>query len=198
MRVSVVVLEVFLVDVAVRVHAVAVIVLVDVLDVVVSMLGARMVVGDAAVVVSMAVAVLVVAGLGGVYAAGLLSRGRIVRGAAGTEADDREVAEARLVAKGLLDRGADRVKARGGHAVDAVTALADEVLAFGVVLEGVEAGAVADVDVSHHAELLEVLEVAIHRADVRGRQLSAKTGGDELGRDGAVGGEQRRQHDPAR
>lgn len=176
-----VVFEVLLVDVVVGVYVVAVVVFVGVFDVGVGMLGVRVLVGDVAVVVLMAVAMLEVAGVRLARGGGFVCVGRVVCGAGGAEADDREVAEACVVAEGVLDRGADRFQAGGVDAVNAVAAFADEVLALAVVVEGVEAGAVADVDVAHDAGLFEVLEVAVHRAEVCLGHLAAKAGGDVLG-----------------
>jgi hypothetical protein len=161
-----VVFEVLLVNVVVRVDAVAVVVLVGVFDVVVSMLGMGMGVGDVAVVVLVAVAIHEVAGTGLACGAGSIWGALVVCAAGDAQADDREVAEACLVAERLVDRGAYGVESGGVDAVDAVAAFADEILALAVVLERVEAGTVADVDVAHDAELFEVLEVAIDGAEV--------------------------------
>jgi hypothetical protein len=158
--------EVLLVDVVVRVDAVAVVVLVGVFDVVVSVLGVGMVVRDVAVVVLVAVAMLEVAGASLACVAESIWGALVVRCTGAAQADDREVAEACLIAERLVDRGAYGVEPGGVDAVDTVAAFADEVLALAVVLERVEARTVADVDVAHDAELFEVLEVAIDGAEV--------------------------------
>jgi len=111
----VVAFEVLLVYVGVRVDVIAVVVLVRVLDVIVVLRGMPVVMGDVAVLVLMAVAVLRVLSMAGLGVSVGLACGEGVRselavlGAGSAQADDRKMAEARLVAEGLEDRGAHAV-----------------------------------------------------------------------------------------
>src|SRR3954452_19030228 len=108
-----------------------------------------------------------------------------ILGAGGAQPGDGEVGEAGVEAKRFADRLARAVEPFGLGDPDLAAGLADEVLAFAVADEAVEPGAVTEVDMADHTELLEALEVAVDRGQL---DLLA---GDLLGRDEALGGEQR-------
>ena len=103
------------------------------------------------------------------------------------------MAETCVVAEGGAQLVADRIEPAGRDGRDAVAALADQVL---VVLAGerVEPGPVADMQVGDHAEVLQAVEVAVDRGELQLGQRAAEPAGDVLGRRGAVGGEERVQH----
>ncbi len=113
-----------------------------------------------------------------------------------TEANDREVDEARAVAELALYEIAHRVELLWCHGAVVRTALACEVLALAGHGQRVKPRSVAEVHVSNHADVLERLQVAIHRADVRGRHAAADPFSDLLGGHRSVGGQERLQHEP--
>jgi len=84
-----------------------------------------------------------------------------------------EVAEADVVSKGSPDGFAHRVEIGGIDGGDAAALLAAEVLAAAIAREGIEPGAVAEVDVADEAELLDALGRG-WGAGRRGRRRSAR------------------------
>jgi hypothetical protein len=114
-------------------------------------------------------------------------------GALGAEAEDREVAEPRLIAETIVDLLPDRLEV---HDVDAMTAFAGEIRGLAGSDQGIEAGTVADVDMVDRPELLELLERPIDRGHVRPRAAAPEPRGDVLGRYGALRIEERLEHEP--
>ena len=107
---------------------------------------------------------------------------------------DGEVREAGVVAEALAHRLAHGVQGRGVDRGDAPAAVAHEVLAIGAAGEGVQAGTVAEVDVADHPEALQALEVAVDGGELQRRDTAVEAARDLVGRDGAVGGEERLEH----
>src|SRR3954463_11654955 len=110
--------------------------------------------------------------------------------AAGAQPVDREVGEAGVEAERLADHVARAVEPFGVGDRDLAAGLADEVLAFAFADETVEPGAVTDVDVADHAELLQAFEVAVHRGQLD-LLATDRAVGDLLGRGQALGREER-------
>src|ERR1019366_1533557 len=106
-------------------------------------------------------------------------------------ADDREVREAGFESEAVSDLRSDWVELLGRERLDGSAALAEQVLALADAEQGVEAGAMAEMNVAHEPLALQRLQVAVDRGHV---EPAPKR--DLLGRDGPFGGEQRLQHQP--
>src|SRR3954452_11203273 len=113
-----------------------------------------------------------------------------IPGAGGAQPVDREVGEAGVEAKRLADHVARAVEPFGLGDRDLTAGLADEVFAFALADETVEPGAVTEVDVADHAELLQAFEVAVDRGQLD-RLAADRAVGDLLGRGQPFGREQR-------
>src|SRR5450755_2775771 len=114
------------------------------------------------------------------------------------EADDGEMREAGHVAEPPAYRPPHLVELVGRDRGEGGTSLTGQVLLLALGGDRVEARAVTEMDVADDAQALERLEVAVHRGDVRGRNPASHAVGDLLGREWAVGGEQRREDDAPR
>ncbi len=102
-------------------------------------------------------------------------------GATGTQPDDRKVDEAGSVAELVLDQLAHGVELLSWHRSVVGTTLAGEVLPLTAHGQRVQPRAVAEMNVANHADVLERLQVSIHRADVRRRHAATDPFGDLLG-----------------
>src|SRR3954466_16122221 len=111
--------------------------------------------------------------------------------------DDREVDELRLVAAGLAEDGRDSLDRVDLERPVGAAALARDVARLVVSRERVQPGAVRDVEVPDEADLLERVEVAVDGREVRAREAPVEAGGDRVGGNGSLGGEQRLEHGPA-
>jgi hypothetical protein len=110
-----------------------------------------------------------------------------------TEPDDREVCEARFVAKQLPKLISHRVKLLRRQRPDGAATLAGKKLPFAATDEGVETRAVPEVDVSRKSVLLKRFKVSVDRRDI---ELQGT--GDVLGRHRSLGCEQRLKHESTR
>jgi hypothetical protein len=85
----------------------------------------------------------------------------------GAGADDREVGEASFVAKLLPDDLADSAELFRSDRSHPAAPLAVEVGPFILPAEGIEPGAVAEVNVADESVALQQLEIAVDRAQVQ-------------------------------
>lgn len=199
----VLVLQSLLVDVRMGVNVVAVAVLVFVLYVLVVVHGVSVFVHDSVVMlVAVAVRVLmIVLMLLRLIHRRLLSLSRgscrssawALFGTRVADADYREMIEACLVPVALGDAFANGIELLHGQRPDGAAAIAVQVLALAAAEQRVQPGAVAEMNVAHEAVALERLEVTMHRSRVQVRAAR-----DILGRDRAVCGEQRLEHQTSR
>jgi hypothetical protein len=100
--------------------------------------------------------------------------------------------ELSLIAKLFLDAVADAIELTWRDGQHRATALAVEVGPLVVTAEGIEPGAVAEVDVADKTVTFQQLEIAVDRA-----QVQSQASHDVLGRHRAVSREERLQHEPA-
>lgn len=114
----------------------------------------------------------------------------------GTEPEDREVAEPSLVPEPVPQQVPDGLQLRWVDTPDPIAALTGQVFAFAATDQPVQPRAMPDVDVAHHAELLERGQVPVHRGDVRASDAPARALSDVLGRHRPVGREQRVEDQP--
>ena len=105
------------------------------------------------------------------------------------------MAEARLVAEAFLDQLPHRIHFGRLDREDGAAGVAHEVLALPGVGRRVETRAVAEMAVTHQSDLLQGLEVAIDRGQIRAGQTSREAVGDLLSRDRRVGRVQRLEHE---
>src|SRR5580704_14721792 len=119
-------------------------------------------------------------------------------GAAAAETNDWEVDEARPVAELALDQLTHRVELLRHDRSVLRAALTSEVLALTGDSQRMQSGAVPEVNVSNQPDVLERLQVAVDRSDVRGGHAPADAFGYLLRRHRPVRGEQRLKHEPAR
>jgi hypothetical protein len=162
--VLVIVLEASLVDMPMRVHVVAVAVLVLMLGVIVIVLR----VGVLMLLVPVAVAV----GMGFVVSVLVLALIHVItpfrlcpcatrRRAISAEAENREVAEARLVSELAADRPPDRIELGRLDRGHPAAALAGDVLVLRSSDERIQARPVSDMNMADQPELLQLGQVAV-------------------------------------
>jgi hypothetical protein len=110
---------------------------------------------------------------------------------------DRELVEVCVVSDLLAHDGAHPVEPRLVDTGDAAASVAYQVLEFSAAGQGVEAGAVAEVDVAHHAQLLQAFQVAVDRCRLEPLRAAVASARDVLGRYRAVGREERLEDQPS-
>jgi hypothetical protein len=118
--------------------------------------------------------------------------------AVGTKSNYRKVGKSSCVAEQMLDQLAYRIQLRRRDRAIGGTPLARQVLALAGHGQRVQSGAVAEVDVPDDARILECLEIAVHRRDVRAWHAAADAFRDLLRRHRPIGGQQRLDHQATR
>jgi hypothetical protein len=119
-------------------------------------------------------------------------------GAVVAESVQWEVVEVRVVADLLTHDVAHGVEPGRVDCGDATASVAYEVFDFSAAGQGVEARPLAEVKVAYDAERLEAFEVAVDRGWLEPLAAALASAGDVLGGDGALGGEERFEHQSPR